>query len=442
MNKFSFFICILMAVSITSCENKAKELREEAEQAMPKVFNEVAKDPSSVKVANVNTVFSNDSLCIFHFNLTAKNGLGMETTSKMEYVYMKAGGKKYEAYNSLDADSVYQDRTTFEKKKVGKIYENLSYESAIFYRAAILANNNGRVVGDKSGEEEIEIPIPTNTGFWELGNYVDEFGEETSNRYLRLGGKGVFSNTATTGSRMTAYLIVDRKNVTFRFVEYDDHVVKDDESCEMKIKDSTGDVHEVTLYNSRDGQMTTFSNETIKDILKKGGKITCSAEMGKYSKSKYLFKMDVSGYEQAYEFISPINDPKVKEYKAANETFLKENGKKEGVVILPSGLQYKIIKEGTGIVPDENSLVKVHYEGYLMDGTVFDSSYQRGQSVTFRVNQVIKGWSEALQHMPVGSIWEVYIPQDLGYGDREQGKILPFSTLIFKIELLGLPDSY
>ncbi len=442
MKKLSFFICILMAVFITSCKNKAKELREEAKQAMPIILNEIAKDPSSVKITNVNTVFSNDSLCIFHFNLTAKNGLGMETTNKMEYVYLETGGKKYEAYNLLDADSVYQAPQTFEKKKVGKIYENLPYESALFYRAAILANNNGRVVGDKGGEEEINIPIPTNTGFWELGNFVDEFGDETPNRYLRLGGKGIFSNSATTGSRMTAYLVVDRKDVTFRFVEYDNHVVKDDESCEMKIKDSNGDVHEITLYNSRDGQMTTFSDETIKDILKKGGQITCSAEMGKYSKSKYLFKMDVSGYEQAYEFISPINDPKVKEYKVANETFLKENGKKEGVVTLPSGLQYKIIKEGTGLVPSENSLVKVHYEGYLIDGTVFDSSYQRGQSVTFRVNQSIKGLCEALQHMPVGSVWEVYIPQDLGYGDREPGKILPFSTLIFKIDLIDLPDDY
>ena len=410
---------------------------------MPQVFNEIAKDPSSVKIANVNAVFSNDSLCIFHFNFTAKNGLGMETTSKMEYVYMETGGKKYEAYNTLDADSVYQDQVTFEKKKVGKIYENLPYESAMFYRAAILANNNGRVVGDKDGEEEISIPIPTNTGFWELGNYIDEFGEETPNRYLRRGGKGVFSNSATTGSRMTAYLVVDRKNITFRFVEYDDHVVKDDESCEMKIKDSYGDVHEITLYNSRDGQMTTFSDEKVKDILKKGGKITCSAEMGKYSKSKYLFKMDVSGYEEAYEFISPINDPKVKEYREVNEKFLKENGKKDGVVTLPSGLQYKVIKEGDGVIPSENSMVTVHYEGHLIDGTVFDSSYQHGGPSHFRLSQTIKGWCEALQHMPVGSTWDVYIPQNLAYGDRDMDPIPPFSTLIFKIELIGVEnDNY
>jgi len=241
---------------------------------------------------------------------------------------------------------------------------------------------------------------------------------------------------------MTAYLIVNRKNITFRFVEYDDHVVKDDETCQMKIKDSYGDVHKITLYNSREGQMTTSSDDEVKEILKKGGKITVLAEMGKYSKSTYLFKMDVSGYNNAYEFISPLNDPGVKEYKEKNEDFLKENAKKEGVVTLPSGLQYKVIKEGNGNVPGENSLVKVHYEGYFWDGTVFDSTYKRGRPMTIRVNQIIEGWTEALQRMPVGSTWEIYIPQELAYGDREQGKIPPFSTLIFKIELLGISDSY
>ena len=150
--------------------------------------------------------------------------------------------------------------------------------------------------------------------------------------------------------------------------------------------------------------------------------------------------MDVSGYDKAYEFISPLNDPKVKEYKEKNEAFLKENAKKEGVVTLPSGLQYKVIKEGNGRVPGASSLVKVHYEGYLLDGSVFDSSYNRGRPTIFRPNQTIKGWCEALQHMPVGSTWEIYIPSELGYGDREQGDILPFSTLCFKIELLSIEE--
>jgi len=123
--------------------------------------------------------------------------------------------------------------------------------------------------------------------------------------------------------------------------------------------------------------------------------------------------------------------------KEAGEKFLADNAKKEGVKVLDGGVQYKVIKEGTGAMPKDTSMVKVHYEGKTIDGKVFDSSYKRGQPADFRANQVIKGWTEALVHMPAGSIWEVYIPQELAYGERQQGAdIKPFSMLIFKIELL------
>lgn len=120
------------------------------------------------------------------------------------------------------------------------------------------------------------------------------------------------------------------------------------------------------------------------------------------------------------------------------EAFLAENAKKDSVKTLPSGVQYKILKEGNGPKPTETSTVKVHYEGRTIDGVVFDSSYKRNKPATFRVNQVIKGWTEALTQMPVGSTWMIYIPQELGYGAREAGNIKPFSTLIFKVELLEI----
>ncbi|MBR1388514.1 MAG: FKBP-type peptidyl-prolyl cis-trans isomerase [Prevotella sp.] len=122
--------------------------------------------------------------------------------------------------------------------------------------------------------------------------------------------------------------------------------------------------------------------------------------------------------------------------KEAGEKFLAENAKKEGVKTLPSGVQYKVIKEGNGAIPADTSLVKVHYEGKTIEGKVFDSSYKRGEPINLRCNQTIKGWTDAMVHMPAGSTWEVYIPQDLAYGEREQGDIKPFSVLIFKIELL------
>ena len=123
--------------------------------------------------------------------------------------------------------------------------------------------------------------------------------------------------------------------------------------------------------------------------------------------------------------------------KKAGEEFLAANAKKEGVKVLPSGVQYKVLKEGNGAIPKDTSRIKVHYEGRTLEGKVFDSSYKRNQPADFRANQVIKGWTDALVHMPAGSTWEVYIPQELAYGERQQGAdIKPFSMLIFKIELL------
>ena len=123
--------------------------------------------------------------------------------------------------------------------------------------------------------------------------------------------------------------------------------------------------------------------------------------------------------------------------KAAGEKFLAANAKKEGVKVLPSGVQYKVIKEGSGEIPADSSTVVVNYEGKTIDGQVFDTSYGK-EPVTFPANRVIKGWTEALVHMPVGSTWEVYIPQELAYGERSTGKLKPFSALIFKIELLSI----
>ena len=107
------------------------------------------------------------------------------------------------------------------------------------------------------------------------------------------------------------------------------------------------------------------------------------------------------------------------------------------MVTLPSGLQYKVIKEGNGKIPADTATVVMHYEGRLINDSVFDSSYKRNQPYTVRCNQNIKGFTEALTHMPAGSVWEVYIPQELAYGERQAGALIkPFSALIFKIELL------
>jgi FKBP-type peptidyl-prolyl cis-trans isomerase FklB len=126
--------------------------------------------------------------------------------------------------------------------------------------------------------------------------------------------------------------------------------------------------------------------------------------------------------------------------KKEGEAFLAGNKAKDGVVTLPSGLQYKILKEGTGPKPTPTDSVSCNYQGTLINGTEFDSSYKRGQPATFPVTGVIKGWTEALQLMPVGSKWQLFIPSDLAYGDPGRPGIAPGSTLIFEVELLSIED--
>lgn len=142
------------------------------------------------------------------------------------------------------------------------------------------------------------------------------------------------------------------------------------------------------------------------------------------------------------ENMEKIKDKNLEQQYGANKEagikFLAENKTKEGVVTTASGLQYKIITKGTGEIPTADSKVKVHYKGTLLDGTEFDSSYKRNEPATFGAGQVIKGWTEALTLMPVGSKWELYIPYELAYGSRDAGPIKPFSTLVFEVELLGI----
>ena len=139
------------------------------------------------------------------------------------------------------------------------------------------------------------------------------------------------------------------------------------------------------------------------------------------------------------EYLQNLEEEMTKAAREAGEKFLEENAKRANVVTLPSGLQYEIITEAIGQKPVATDKVKVHYHGTLIDGTVFDSSVRRGEPATFGVTQVIQGWVEGLQLMPVGSKWKLYIPYNLAYGEQGAGQMIaPFSALIFEVELLEI----
>ena len=188
-----------------------------------------------------------------------------------------------------------------------------------------------------------------------------------------------------------------------------------------------------------------FGNDSTQTLSR--GDMLAGFVAGVLKDSKVMQKMQAENYMRTKMDVikEKALAEKYADNKAAGEKFLAENKTKEGVVTTESGLQYKILTQGTGAIPADTSKVKVNYKGTLIDGTEFDSSYNhkdkdgKPQPASFRANQVIKGWTEALTMMPVGSKWELYIPQELAYGARESGnQIKPFSTLIFGVELLSI----
>jgi FKBP-type peptidyl-prolyl cis-trans isomerase FklB len=177
------------------------------------------------------------------------------------------------------------------------------------------------------------------------------------------------------------------------------------------------------------------------NLLSMGAKDIVVADFAQAIKDVLEGNSTAISHKEAREIVNKYFEELEAKMNAANieqgKAFLAENAKREGVVTLPSGLQYEVITEGKGKRAAATDQVKCHYEGTLIDGTLFDSSVKRGQPAVFGVNQVIPGWVEALQLMPEGSKWKLYIPSELGYGARGAGEMIPpHSTLVFEVELI------
>jgi len=209
-------------------------------------------------------------------------------------------------------------------------------------------------------------------------------------------------------------------------------------SAKIKTReDSLSYAFGIVNYNALKSDSLELNAELVAKAMIDGkkGKPDMTDEIARGFIMAYINQREVDKAAQQAE-LDKIN---YKDYIAENEAFLAKNKERSGVITTPSGLQYEVIKMGTGEKPTAESTVKVDYTGTLIDGTQFDSSVERGTPAQFPVSGVIPGWTEALQLMPVGSIFKLYIPQDLAYGARAAGDaIKPFSTLIFEVELLEI----
>ena len=303
-------LMLLFMLLVTACSTTPK-IEKNAQEQCTKLFTELAKDPSSVKLSDFRTVYRTDSLCILHLVFTAKNGLGVETSDDMEYIYfIGENNNVYESYVDLsENDSIFMNEQALNAIKPYTFYKNLNYSNALKQRVIAQLNESGRVVGNPSAIVDLEPLVKT--GKWTLKYYKDEFGEYGDEKYLVLRGNGVFSNSATTNSEMSAILFVDKDGVSMRLIEYKSSVVKDDDSFDLKIKDANGEVTNYSLYNSKSGYIyftnsSYFGNnaDKIRKLLDQEGIIRCSGKMyDSYSSSSYTFTFDLSGYKAALTFL-------------------------------------------------------------------------------------------------------------------------------------------
>ena len=261
-------------------------------------------------------------------------------------------------------------------------------------------------------------------------------------------GKAIKGKCPSTVKKVTLATQNDSVNYAFGYLN------GNEVSMYIFALDSTGEMKKEFIANINVGLKSSVKNPQLVNMGEQIGKSIKEQEpQGLIGESSLAtdFELIKQGFingllgdtvmfgDEAGEYIqNTINTIKYGDTKIQGEQFLAENALKEGVQVTESGLQYEVIKMGKGKKPAATDKVKVHYHGTLIDGTVFDSSVDRGEPITFGLNQVIAGWTEGVQLMPIGSKFRFYIPQELGYGAQQAGSIPPYSTLIFEVELLGI----
>ncbi len=308
---FKKILPILLLIVVFCACSKEDKTRKEAETQFSKTMAEWVNDPTSMKLNDIQPMYTSDSLTILHANIVAKNGFGNEVSSKVEYIYLKSNGNVYDAVYPLAADSIYQDKETWEKKRQGEIYEKLDYDNAMVYRAVSYINNTGRNINDKFEEKPVNLPVPTNTGRWELNTTTDKFGEKTDNKYLSLIGHGDFSNSATSNSKLSAIIFVLKNTICIRLLEYGSYEAKDNDApYKVTIKDGKGKEYPMMLFYNDGSEGNLYpldlsdkSKDILNDIFSEGGDVTFSISYDQYSPSKYRFKVNTDGYNEALKHL-------------------------------------------------------------------------------------------------------------------------------------------
>ena len=312
---------IFVSLALVSCiETPTSQLEKQAIESFKASFSKSVGDDKDAKFENIKAVFSSDNLCIIHADLKAKSGLDVNIPNKIEYLFITQDGKSYEAYQDLSDDSVYVSEPTLKNISKGMIYENLDFEGATFYRAAIYTNNYGREVGTHKTDFTINIPIKTR--LWEICYAVDEFGDKADGKFLRLTGKGTFSEDDETNEKLIAYLFVNKEeDIVLRLVENGTKVTKP-WGVTIKFKDGEGKTHEIPFTGLSSGDlrpssMEKNSKDEFRKMIEKEGVLSAIAVTGGgmfSTKKTYKFKFNLDGFEKAMLFLQSGNNQNRNQY--------------------------------------------------------------------------------------------------------------------------------
>lgn len=303
--KIGVYSLLFVSLTLVSCVDTQKsQIEKQAIDAFQKSYD---KD-NNIKVDKIKTMFYTQNLCILHVEDNDVNA-----PNNVEYLFFMQDGKSYEAFQDLSEDSVFVSEPTLMKIKRGTIYENLDFAEATFFRAAHYINSYGREIGNDN--RDFWLRIPMKTGFWELCDNVDEFGDKTSGKYLRLIGKGTYSNKYNKDGKLLAMLFINKKfEIELRLVEEEKGIV--DFGGHVKFKDGDGEIHEIPFLGLGSKEYSVFDiegkkQEEFKDMIEKEGVLSGIAAQGgslfNPNKTHYKFKFYLDGLKKAMKYLNPNN---------------------------------------------------------------------------------------------------------------------------------------
>ena len=299
---------LLLSIMVVSCD-RSREVQKAAIEQLHQTVREMVENVNRISLTEGKTVYKDDSLCIIHFTLNDSVAPDNVSSNKMEYVYMLSGGKAYEGIQLVKDYMVFIPDYDFNEEKMETIYQNLTYEQALRYKAAVFVNGRGRQVDDKRAE--FNIPVPTETGNWEI-HYYKENGElNKDSRFMSVLGRGTFSTNGHNIQEMMAILSADNNNFfTVKLIENNVRVVRGVDAYDCTITDSKGNTHQLTLANNYYGKMNVIGNDSVAgsdvllDVLEYGGEVTFDVKgREKVAPFEYKFKFNADGFAKAKFYI-------------------------------------------------------------------------------------------------------------------------------------------